>query len=82
MCKSICRNCGVVGVPKTHTRGNMATEILLWMCFIVPGVLYSIWRLTTRAEVCRSCWSGNIVPVHSPLGRKVYEYTYGKKLQG
>ena len=71
MSGSICSNCGTVGTPKSVTRGSILIEIVLWLCFIIPGVIYSIWRLTTRAKACRSCGSTNMVPLDSPMGKKL-----------
>jgi hypothetical protein len=53
----------------------MLIEIVLWLCFIFPGLLYSLWRLTTRKQVCRECESPDVVPVTSPLGRKLMAET-------
>jgi len=40
-----CMTCGVDGPPVSRTRGSMGIEILLWLCFIVPGLIYSLWHL-------------------------------------
>ncbi len=71
MSQLICVNCGTIGTPKTVTKGSISTEIVLWLFFIVPGVLYSLWRLTTRAKACRSCGAENMVPLNSPMGKKL-----------
>jgi len=71
MSKLICSNCGTVGSPKTITKGNIFIEIILWLCFLVPGIIYSIWRLTTRIEACASCGAENMVPLNSPMGKKL-----------
>jgi hypothetical protein len=67
----ICSNCGTIGKPKTFTKGSILIEIFLWFCFLLPGLLYSIWRLTTRTKVCRSCGAKNMVPLNSPMGKKL-----------
>lgn len=71
MTQLICPNCGTVGTPKTVTRGSIFIEIILWLCFLVPGVIYSIWRLTTRHKACRACGAPNLVPLSSPVGQKL-----------
>lgn len=38
----ICTNCGHVGRPIWITKGSFALEVLLWVAFLVPGVLYSV----------------------------------------
>lgn len=64
-----CPNCGSVGEPRTVTKGSMGIEALLWLCFLFPGLLYSIWRLSTRHRACPSCGAPNMVPVDSPRAR-------------
>ena len=66
--KMVCTQCGTVGSGKTHTSGSFLIELVLWLCFLVPGLIYSIWRLTTRKEVCGACGASTLVPVTSPAG--------------
>lgn len=58
-----CMTCGTDSVPKVKTDGSLVIEIILWLCFLVPGLIYSIWRSTTKAEVCYSCSSKQLVPL-------------------
>jgi hypothetical protein len=67
----ICTQCGTSGNPKTVTRGSFLIEIVLWLCFVVPGLLYTMWRLTTRLQACTACSATTLVPVHSPVGEKL-----------
>lgn len=67
----ICVNCGTQGKPKVKTRGSILIEIVLWLLFIVPGVIYSFWRLTTRQKVCPSCGAPNMIPIDSPVAQKM-----------
>jgi|ERR1035437_8235693 hypothetical protein len=69
--KMICPACGTCGVPKTVTRGSMGIEILLWLCFIVPGIIYSLWRLSTRGEACPACGHAGMIPANSPNGKRL-----------
>ena len=66
-----CTTCGHVGQSVDRTRGSLVIEIVLWLCLLVPGLLYSLWRLTTRAKVCASCGAATLVPVGSPVGRRI-----------
>lgn len=68
--KYICKNCGSQERTKSITRGSIAIEIVLWLLFILPGVIYSVWRLTTRRRGCRSC-GGEVIDVNSPMGKKL-----------
>lgn len=65
----ICAACGTIGKPKTETRGSIFIEIILWLCFLVPGLIYSIWRLTTRRPVCRACSGQQLLPLDTPGGK-------------
>ena len=67
----LCVVCGTVGRPTTVTRGSIGVEIIMWLMFIVPGVIYSIWRLTTRREACRACGSDQLIPVQSPRAQEI-----------
>lgn len=61
-----CMTCGTDGPTRTRTRGSILIEIILWLMFIVPGLIYSIWRLTTRRDVCGTCDAETVVPVDAP----------------
>jgi hypothetical protein len=65
----ICASCGTVGKPRTETRGSFLIEIILWLCFLVPGLIYTLWRLTTRQPVCRACHGHELLPLDTPGGR-------------
>lgn len=69
----ICATCGSRGTPKATTRGSILIEIILWLCFIIPGLIYSIWRLTTRYNACPTCGSKDMIPVNSPTGKRLVE---------
>ena len=69
----ICADCGTRGDSRTQTRGNILIEIILWLCFILPGLIYSIWRRSNRSEVCPACGHASMIPVGSPRGRQLVE---------
>lgn len=64
--KMFCPNCFNIGKPKIQTKGSIIIEIILWLMFIIPGVIYSIWRLTTRQSVCPTCKQPGMIPEDSP----------------
>ena len=67
--RMICPNCGNIGRPKTVVKGSILIEIILWCFFLVPGIIYSLWRLTTKHSACRYCGAPNLIPLDSPRGR-------------
>lgn len=71
MAEMVCRSCGSVGKPKSVTKGSFIAELFLWLCFLLPGALYTVWRLTTRHKACRACGGSEIIPAESPLGKEL-----------
>ena len=72
MAKSIiCSSCGTQGKPRTVTKGSIFIEIILWLFMLLPGLIYSIWRLSSRHDACRACGDDNLVPLTSPVGREL-----------
>jgi hypothetical protein len=67
----ICSACGTVGAAQSVTKGSLLIEIVLWLCFLIPGVFYSIWRLSSRHKACAACGSQNLIPLDSPVGKQL-----------
>jgi uncharacterized membrane protein YqaE (UPF0057 family) len=61
-----CTNCGYVGKACVITKGSFAVELLLWLFFLLPGLIYSFWRLSSRFKGCPSCKKDNLIPANSP----------------
>jgi hypothetical protein len=74
----ICCDCGTLAKPKTDMRGSLLMEMFLWLMMFFPGLLYSLWRLTTKRKVCRSCGSPTLVKPASPRGRMVAQQFAGR----
>jgi len=59
-----CKLCKHKGVTKKKIKGSFLVEVILWLFFIIPGLIYSIWRLTTKDNVCSNCGhSSHLVPI-------------------
>jgi len=69
----ICTECGSVGKPKSAVKGSFLIEVILWLCFLIPGIIYSLWRMGSRHKACRECGATTMVPLNSPRGRKLME---------
>ena len=67
--KIVCKNCGYTSKSRNYTKGSILAELVLWLLFLLPGLVYSIWRLTTKYSGCPKCKSDNIIPVDTPLGQ-------------
>lgn len=69
----ICQTCGIRGYPEMKSRGSWRITGVLLLFFIVPGVLYSIWRQTSRYPVCPWCKEPGMIPIDSPHGRQLFQ---------
>jgi hypothetical protein len=70
----ICTTCGsTFKRAEQHTKGSFIMEVALWLFFLLPGLIYSIWRLTSRYYACPACGSCDYVPTDTPLGRRLLE---------
>ena len=67
----VCATCGSLVAPESRTPGSFWIELLLWLFFIVPGIIYSVWRLASVHKACPECGGKNLVPVDSPVGQKL-----------
>ncbi|WP_278395335.1 Pmp3 family protein [Acinetobacter venetianus] len=54
-----CNNCGYVGWSKN--RGNFLITIVLLIFFVLPGIIYEIWRRTGLGN-CSNCGCNLVVP--------------------
>ena len=62
-----CKTCGHSGATHVKTPGSLGIEIVLWLLLIVPGLIYSVWRISARKPACSACGSTDLVPPDSPV---------------
>lgn len=67
----VCMHCGHSGQTVAKTPGSTGVELILWLFLLVPGLIYSVWRLHNRRQVCAMCGHDQLVPPQSPAGRKL-----------
>ena len=63
-----CMSCGEDFKQQTSQplRGSTFIEVVLWLCYIIPGVIYSHWRRSEKFKsVCHVCHSSQVVPATS-----------------
>ena len=46
-------------------------ELLLWLFFLIPGLIYSIWRIASRYAGCPVCKAKNCIPIETPAGQSI-----------
>lgn len=67
----LCVQCEFKGKAKPETKGSIGVEIILWLCFLLPGMIYSVWRLSNKSMICPSCGCRDLVPLDSPRAKKI-----------
>jgi hypothetical protein len=65
----LCTQCGAITSPTRVTPGTVWITLVLLLFFIVPGIIYWLWRHSNTYSACRMCRSRNLVPTESPVGR-------------
>ncbi len=78
----LCLRCHGVGEPRQEIEGSGCIELFLWIAFIIPGILYSLWRSSSRHGTCRSCGSRELVPLDSPRAREILGDNNSPEYQG
>lgn len=59
--KYLCLECGCQRDPIDAKRGLLVIEIFMWLLYILPGVIYSIWRRVRKQQVCPNCRNPSMV---------------------
>lgn len=70
MADKLCTACGTVGPTKRTMKGSILTELFLWLFFLLPGLIYSIWRHSSVVDGCSKCGSPTVIPLDSPFAKK------------
>lgn len=65
----LCTNCGYQGKPKTIMKGSWAIELVLWLFFLLPGLIYTMWRSRSAFKGCPEC-KEKMLPLDSPVAQK------------
>lgn len=67
----LCTRCLNEGAPARKTKGSLAVEVVLWLLFCLPGLIYSVWRQTNKYEACARCGATELVPLDSPAAARL-----------
>jgi RNA polymerase subunit RPABC4/transcription elongation factor Spt4 len=68
----ICTRCHEIIEPKLTRKGSAIVAVILLICGFLPGVIYCVWMISTRAKRCPKCGSEDFVPFDTPRGREIY----------
>ena len=69
--KYVCMECSCQRDPIWVKRGWLIVEIVMWLLYILPGVIYSIWRRVRKQQVCPNCLNPAMVLTTSSRVMKV-----------
>lgn len=64
----VCLECGHHGPCALQQEGSGRVTAALSL-LLLPGLLYSMWRYSTRQQVCSACGHHRLVPLDSPAAR-------------
>jgi hypothetical protein len=65
-----CTRCGSVAEPVHFGRGSNVLCLLLFLFFIVPGIIYWLWMNLEDYWGCPTCCAREIVPLSSPVAQR------------
>lgn len=70
--KYVCAGCHYKGKPIRLKEGSAKLEIILWICGIIPGLIYSIICYKNGIDICPSCKTPSMISVKGPHGQRLY----------
>lgn len=56
-----CPNCGFEGIGKLNMKGSSDIELVLYFFLLFPGLIYSLWRGSSRRWICPQCDFENVI---------------------
>jgi hypothetical protein len=69
--RSVCSACAFAGGPERRTPGSTGVEIVLWLFLAVPGLIYSLWRMSSATSICPACKRDALLPIGTPRGAEL-----------
>lgn len=88
--EKFCVDCGILDYPVNKNKGSIGIEAALLFFSVLGGalnlifgaaiflvfIIYCIWRLSSKHQVCPSCENQNIIPVDSPVAQNLISQIY------
>lgn len=63
-----CTNCG--NLDEGQVGGSIFITLLLLLFYIIPGLIYEIWRTSKKRLACKKCGKRGLIPEDSPIAQK------------
>jgi hypothetical protein len=67
----VCVRCLEKVRPVEVYRGSGWIELILWLFFLLPGIIYTIWRRSGKLRYCPKCQCSELVPFSSVRARQI-----------
>lgn len=55
-----CPSCWYEWLPDSKKKWMTSLAVVLYICWIFPGIIYNIWRNSSRICRCPKCWQVNV----------------------
>lgn len=66
----LCTQCGAqTSAPLRVAPGSSWVTLVLAVPFVVPAIVYAVWRHTSRRDSCPTCGHAQLIPADAPLAR-------------
>lgn len=72
----ICTACNHIGTSRK--RGSGGIELILWICYLIPGLIYHMWR--NGGTECPACGSSGTIPITTPKAQAIINAENGGTL--
>lgn len=59
--KFYCITCGSK-TKNPKMKGTGWIELVLWLCYMFPGLIYTLWRRTCDPTICPICNHDSLIP--------------------
>lgn len=90
--EKFCTSCGSLTYPKNKNKGSIGIEaglliisflsallnIIVGLFLFAGFVIYCIWRLASKHQVCSNCESKDVIPANSPMAQAMVKEIYNK----
>ena len=68
--RMLCTMCGAETDQATRMmRGSGWVNGVLFLALAFPGIVYWVWRQTTKYDACPTCGHAALIPANAPLAR-------------
>ena len=66
----LCTQCGSeTSAPLKVPPGSPWVALALAVPFVIPGIVYAVWRYSMRRDCCPTCGHAQLIPGDAPLAR-------------